>query len=267
MEDKLKILITGSTGNVGKVLRACLTKEGYSLSCLTNGNKKFNDEVVGDLNDYDSLVNATKKIDVVIHLAGLLKGNKKLLNQVNIQGTKNLIQACEKNNVKKIIFISSLDIKFKTDYGISKLKAEEVIKNSKLNYVILRPSALYGQGFKTGINSLIKLVKKSPIFPIPGSGKNLYQPLYVKDLILLIKQIIDKNEFNNKSYFIGGKEIISFNVLIILISKLLNKRTIKIHLPIKSKNFYFDKICDNKEIKKDFEFNPISIKEGIEKIV
>ena len=262
MKNKMKILITEATENVGKALRICLIKN-YKIFCLTNKNKRFVDDIIGDLNNYSSLVNATKNIDIVIHLAAVIKGNKKILNKVNVLGTKNLIKACEENKVKKIIFMSSLDIKFKTHYGISKLKAEEIIKNSKLKYIILRPTAIYGKGFKTGINSLVKLVKKTPVFPIPGSGKNLYQPIYVGDLVLLIKQIIDKNKFNNKIYFIGGDNVLSLNQLIDLICLNLKKRIIKIHLPIKSKNFQFNKICSNEEIKKDFDFNPISMKKGI----
>ncbi len=267
MKNKIKILITGATGNVGKALRACLSKNNYDISCMTNENKRFADDIIGDLNNYSSLLSATKNINLVIHLAAVIKGNKRLINKVNFQGTKNLIKACEKNKVKKIIFISSLDVKFKTPYGISKLKAEEIIKNSKLKYVILRPTVIYGKGFKTGINSLVKLTRKTPIFPIPGSGKNLYQPLYVGDLVLLIKQIIDKNKFNNKIYFICGNNVLSLNQLIDLICSNLKKRIIKIHLPIKSKNFQFDKICSNEKIKKDFNFNPISITEGIWKIL
>ena len=263
---KSKILITGATGNVGKALRAYLTKD-YDISCLTNEGKRFADDIIGDLNDYFSLFNATKNIDIVIHLAGVIKGNKKLLNFVNVNGTKNLIDACEKNKVKKIIFMSSLDIKFNTSYGKSKLKAEEIIKNSKLKYVILRPTTIYGEGFKTGVNSLTKILRKIPIFPLPNSGQNLYQPLYVKDLILLIKQILDKNKFNNKIYFVGGKDILSLSQLVNVISSNLRKRTIKIPLPIKSKNFKFNKICSNDNIKKDFDFDPISIKEGVKKII
>ena len=55
--------------------------------------------------------------------------------------------------------------------------------------------------------------------------------------------------------------------LIDLICLNLKKRIIKIHLPIKLKRFSFDKICDNSEIKKDFNFKPISIEEGIKKIL
>jgi len=262
-----KILITGATGNLGGVLKSDLIKNNYDVLCLTKRKIKSKREIYGDLNDYYSLLNATKDINIVIHLAGVINGSKKLLNKVNIQGTKNLINVCERNKVKKIIFISSLDVKLETPYGISKLKAEEIIKNSKLKYIILRPCVIYGKGFKKGINLLVKILKKMFIIPIIGSGKNLYQPLYVEDLVLLIKQIIDKNKFNNKTYFLGGKTTINMNQLIDLICLNLKKKVIKIPLPINLKKFLFDKTCDNTKIKKDFDFNPISIEEGIEKIL
>ena len=267
MLKKQKILITGATGNVGKHLVTNLLVNKYNISCLTTRDKKAIYDVKGDLNDYNSLFEATKNIDIVIHLAAALNGSKKKLNKINAQGTRNLIKACGKNNVKKILFISSLDIKFRTNYGVSKLKAEKIIKDSSLYYIILRPSAIYGIGFKTGINSLVKILKKTRIIPIMGAGETLYQPLYVGDLVLLIKQIIDSDKFNNKCYFVGGSKIINFNKLIDLIGFNFRKKIIKIHLPIKSKNFRFNKTCSNKEIKKDFEFNPISIEEGIKKIL
>jgi len=269
-----KILITGSTGDVGKALTDYLIKQNYNVFGLTINKKKSDKEINGNLSDYYSLLNATKNIDIVIHLAGAIKGNKKILKKVNVNGTQNLISACEKNKVKKIIFISSLDVKFNTSYGISKLKAEEIIKNSKLDYVILRPSVLYGKKFTKGINSLIKIIKRFPLIPIFGSGNNLYQPLYIEDLILLIKQIIDRSKFNNKIYFVSGAEEISMNQLVDLIVFNLNKKIIKIHFPgllekifLKSENYKLNKIENNELIKKDFDFNPIPIKMGLKKMM
>ena len=273
----MKILITGSNGNVGTALKKRLANSKYNVLYMERGEKG----VYGDLKDYGSLLNATKDMDLVVHLAGAIKGNNKTLKKVNMQGTKNLINACEKNKVKKILFVSTLDVKFDTNYGTSKLNAEKVIEKSKLKYIILRPSLIYGENFTTGISSLIRILKKSPIIPVIGKGDNLYQPLYVGDLVMLIEKIIDKNKFNNKTYFVCGKEVISMNDLIDLICLDIKKKRIKIHIPLSIlkilkifpflsidwKNFIIDKIENNQKIKKDFDFNPIEIKEGIKKIL
>lgn len=272
----MKILITGSNGNVGTALKKGLTNSKYNVLCMRRDKKG----AYGDLRDYNSLLNVTKDVDLIIHLAGIIKGNNKILKEVNIKGTKNLINACEKNKVKKILFVSTLDVKFDTNYGTSKLNAEKIIEKSKLKYIILRPSLIYGKNFTTGISSLIKILKKSPIIPMIGKGDNLYQPLYVEDLVILIKEIINKNKFNNKTYFVCGKDVINMNDLIDLICLNLKKKRIKVHIPlfickilkffpfidIELENFTLNKIEDNKEIKEDFNFNPIGIQEGIKKM-
>lgn len=272
----MKILITGSNGNVGTALKKRLANSKYNVLWMERGEKG----VYGDLRDYGSLLNATKDVDLVVHLAGAIKRDNKTLKKVNTQGTKNLINACEKNKVKKILFVSTLDVKFDTNYGTSKLNAEKVIEKSKLKYTILRPSLIYGKNFTTGISSLIRILEKSPIIPVIGKGDNLYQPLYVEDLVMLIEEIINKNKFNNKTFFVCGKEVISMNDLIDLICLNIKKKRIKIHIPllickilkifpfidIELENFTLDKIEDNKEIKKDFNFNPIGIKEEIKRM-
>ncbi len=280
-----KILITGSTGDVGSKLSKLLLKKNYNVLCLVRGEKKAHHEIMGDLTDYDSLIRATENVKIILHVAGVIKGRKQTLRDVNIEGTRNLIRACEENSVEKIIFVSSLDLKFfNTPYSESKKKAEELIINSKLNYVILRPSVIYGKGFNKDLVTLVKLLKSTPLIPVIGSGKNLYQPIYVHDLILLIKEIIDKDNFRNKAYYVCGAEPISLNELIDLICKRLSKKVVKFHIPdfivktlslfagvfgmnINIENFTTDKICSNEELKKDYGFNPISVKEGINKIV
>ncbi len=280
-----KILITGSTGDVGKKLSKFLLKKKYNVLCLVRGEKKGPHEINGDLTDYNSLSKATENVKIVIHVAGVIKGSKQALRDVNIEGTRNLIRACEGNSVEKIVFISTLDLKFfNTPYSESKKKAEDIIINSNLNYIILRPSVIYGEDFHKDLSTLVKLLKNVPLIPIIGSGKNLYQPIYVHDLIVLIKEIIDTNDVMNKAFYVCGAEPISFNELIDLICYRLSKKVVKLHIPdlivttvslftelfrmnINLKNFTTDKICSNEEIKKSYDFNPISVKEGINKLV
>ena len=252
---------------------------------LSKRRKKTPYEIRGDLTDYNSLSKATENIKIVIHVAGVIKGSRQALRDVNIDGTRNLIRACEENAVEKVVFISTLDLKFfNTPYSESKKKAEKIIINSNLNYIILRPSVIYGKGFHKDLSSLVKLLKNAPLIPVIGSGKNLYQPIYVHDLILLIKEIIIKNNFTNEAYFVCGAEPISLNELIDLICNRLSKKVVKLHVPnlvvkivslftvlfsmnINLRNFTTDKICSNEEIKKAYDFNPISVKEGINKLV
>ena len=158
------IFITGSTGFIGKYLLKQLSKTEKNVTCLVHKKKTGLIEgcdyiqVVGDLLDSSSFSKHIKKDDTIIHLASIIDSkNKSLIYEVNVNGTKNLVKASKKAGIKKIIYVSSINAKLnKGDYAKSKKQAEEIIKSSGLNYVIIRPTLVYDD---YGKNDLIKLIK------------------------------------------------------------------------------------------------------------
>ncbi len=262
----MKILVTGASGFVGKNLLDKL--ENYEVNILsrkkisTNGINLF----IGNLFDKEILIEASK-VDVVVHLAGITKGD---VFKVNYQGTANLVDVCVTNKVKKFIFISSYNAILDTKYGKSKRAAEDLIKNSELNYIILRPTVIYGRYNRKDLEKIISILRKFSIAIVPGNGKMKLQPLFVEDLVDIIIKMI-KSEKKNKIYFIGG-EVLSFNEIIGKACKVFSKKAIKINIPrfiikILDKSQLLDKTCNLDEIKKDFDFNPTSFEKGIKYLV
>lgn len=285
------ILITGATGFVGRNLLKKLSNEGVRIRCLVRDKSKITknsgaEVVQGDLSDKDILDKVTQNVDVVIHLAAIVKSSKQeeFIN-INVTGTENLIYACRKNNVKRVIYVSSLDATLaKTNmYGKTKALGENIIKNSGIDYIILRPALIYGKGSKD-IDMLAKVVRKYPVVPVIGNGQSKFQPIYIDDICQIIVKLI-KSDIKNKIYYIAGEQRIALNDLIDKIAHLLSKRIIKIYVPlwllwlplklygivIKNPQINYeslsllnqDKICDIDEIKKDFNFNPISLDDGL----
>ena len=147
----MRILITGGTGIIGKKLTGKLKELDYELRLLVfkselenikNGNLEI---AVGDLSDPASLRQATSEVDIVIHLAAITHtNNQELYLKVNTEGTKNLIRACEDNQVTKFIFVSSRTASEEGGaYAYSKLLAEKEVEQSKLDWVILRIAEVY----------------------------------------------------------------------------------------------------------------------------
>jgi len=113
----MRCFVTGATGHLGNVLVKELYKLGYSITSLTLPNdnieviEPYTDVVYGNILDYDFLRETIKNYDIVFHLAGMVEigtGKKKKLYKINIEGTKNIIKACQENKIKKLVYTSSV---------------------------------------------------------------------------------------------------------------------------------------------------------------
>lgn len=285
------LLITGATGFVGRRLLKKIIDKKIKVRCLIRNKKKIDGDneleiIQGDLSDREILYDATLGADTVVHLAAVIKSSdpSEFMN-VNVQGTKNLIEACVKNGVKRIIYVSSLDVTLNETniYGETKAIGEDIIKNSNIDYIILRPSLIYGKGSKD-ITLLTELINRYPLIPVVGSGEGKLQPVYVDDVCDTIVKLIESDK-KNKIYHIAGEQKISLNDLIDKIAGLSSRRVIKIHVPLwllwlplklysliarnstinyESLNLLTnDKTCEIDDIKNDFHFKPLSLDDGL----
>ena len=183
-----KILVTGATGFIGKHLVAYLLDADCQIRLLIREKKtiQFDSDLkievsIGDLKDGESLMRACEGVDVIIHLAGLAhvnNVNNSLLKEINVNGTKMLISAAVKKKVSRFILISSslasrqeLKAHSDTSYGQTKFKAEQALLDAHLagniDGVMLRPVNVYGKGMKGNIGSLISLIKRGMMPPLP----------------------------------------------------------------------------------------------------
>ena len=221
------IFITGGTGFIGKSVVEKL-KNKYNLTVLTRQEIKSDkiNYVQGDILDKELLKNLIENSDIILHIAGLVTGKSKDIKQVNLQGTKN-IASLAKN--KKVIFISSENTLHNKQgvYGNTKKQAELIISQLK-NHLILRPSAVFGKGEIKNLGKIVDICKNKSYIFIPGSGKNIFQPIYVEDLAQFIFNSIEKTG----SYTLAGNDQLTLNHFINLSAKILNKKIKKIHIPL-----------------------------------
>ena len=199
--EKVKILITGATGFVGRNVIDRLSKEDRECIALVRNREKAeeiwrkNVELrIADLRDREKVYSALKGIDVVIHIAGLIKTNENSeFYTSNVTGTENLARASQLCGVKKIIYVSSLSVENPVShYGRSKLLAEKKLLQHKdgLQISIIRPAVIYGP-YDREMYFYFKMAKRGTV---PILRRERYISLvYVKDVAKAISLLIDRN--------------------------------------------------------------------------
>jgi NADH dehydrogenase len=168
---------------------------------------------VTSLQDQKGLRAAMKDVKVIYHLAsaeGL--GRKAPLTDVDIEGTRSLVEVASQSNVKRIIFLSHLGADRASAYPLLKAKAiaEHHIMKSGIPYTIFRSALAFGEGDHF-TNGLAFLLKVSPLFVmLPENGSTLLQPIWVEDLARVMTWSLDMTETINQTIKVGGPEYLSF---------------------------------------------------------
>jgi len=230
----LNILITGANGFLGRYLINTFMHAGHRVLGLSRGNiapTKIQLQQ-GDLTKVDSnLQKAFKGQDVVIDST---VDYKNPLNNVII--IKNIIDQCYKYKIKKLIYISSQNVSFvKSDnYSEVKFECEQLLKNSSLQWVILRPTLIYDNYGGYFIGQLIKMAKKYKIILIPGDGCSVIQPIHAKNIADYALYSLDQP--SGVTITLAGKQTVSLNELAQNIQKYV-KGSCSVHIPLEILRF------------------------------
>ncbi len=247
------ILLTGATGFIGKNLIPELTKLGSlrvfvrKTSHLALLRAYSNIEIVyGDLEKNKGIDEALQAVDTVVHCAARTIGNNFIeYYKTNTIGTAHLITAMSKRRTKRILYLSSHAacgpccekkplresdyLKPISFYGRSKKLAEDIVINSGIDFIILRPAAIYGP-YDMEILRYIKLLNRG-FCPIIGFGEKYVNLLYVTDLVQLILTLIHKGSFNNQIYFVNDGHHYSYEEVLEQIAVHLQKGNLRLHIP------------------------------------
>lgn len=232
----MKILLTGAFGNLGtSCIRELSNKDGYEIRCFDVKNKMtelraniyqkdYNFEVYwGNLLERDSIAKSLEGIDAIIHVGAILPpvSDQKpdLAKKVNIEGTKMLIEEAEKQGVKQIVFSSSVsvhgphypsmpDIKT-TDpflphdtYNTTKVECEGLLKNSKLNWTVVRFGAILAVENRGQPQGGLDDYAIQMIFGIPLEQK--IEVIHSYDAALSLVNAINNEKAYNQVFFGGG---------------------------------------------------------------
>jgi uncharacterized protein YbjT (DUF2867 family) len=235
------ILVTGGTGFVGPKIVHRLRAEERPVRCLVRDPDGARDLAAwgcelarGDVTDPESLQRAAQGCEVVVHLVAIIQGKPEQFERVMVQGLKNVIGAAKVAGVRRFVLMSALgtseETKDLTPYFASKWRMEQAVKDSGLEHVIFRPSFIFGKD-GGALKTFRRVVRLSPVIPVFGAGNQRVQPIWIENVAEYYAAAIDGPAAANRTFEIGGPDIVTYEELYDRIKRALGKRRPKLHVP------------------------------------
>ena len=237
----MKILLTGTTGYIGKRLLPILLKEGHEVICCVRDKKRtdlsnFEGENIKvielDFLDEKSLDSIPKDIDVayyLIHSMSVSTDDFDTLEEISATNFRNSIQ---KTDVKQVIYLSGIVNEEELSKHLSSRKnVEDILGSGTYNLTTLRAGIIVGSG-SASFEIMRDLVEKLPIMVTPKWLNTKSQPIAIRNVLEFLKSVMLNEYTYNKSFDIGGPEIYTYKEMLLTFAEVRNlKRTI-ITLPI-----------------------------------
>ena len=250
-----RYLITGGAGFFGTILKKYFLDKGAECVSIDLEPDDYTHPhfkaYQGDINDNALMdkIFAEYKFDAIFHCAALLAHVKKDLKRLwhaNVDGTENVCRYALKNDIKKIIFISSNclwaknfdELVKETEipnpveiYGKSKLEGEKILLSykDKINSIIFRSPTIMDEGRLGLLGILFEFIDENRKLPMVGDGKNIYQFIYAKDLAKAFELALEADY--SEVFNIGSDNVKTFNEVYEYVIKKSGSKSRLIHFP------------------------------------
>jgi len=257
-----KILITGGTGFIGSRLALACAERGENVRVFAQRNTAAERQncqqlqqhrvaiVEGSVTDPGAVATACDGVDIIYHLAAAqheANVSDKHYHEVNVEGTRNLLQAAVRAGVRRFIHGSTIGVygigkngpiadgsPLRPDniYGVTKLEGEKVVREffDKLPIVIVRISETYGPGDRR-LLKLIDGVQKGRFFHI-GDGQNLHHIVYIDDLLEGLRLAATEEAAVGNTFVLAGPKAVTTDEMVRYICQAANVRVPRLRVPL-----------------------------------
>ncbi len=241
----MKIVLPGGAGLVGQNLIVRLKEKGYKNLIVLDKHKsnlKILKEMhpdisaeYADLSEDGEWKKHFESADSVVMLQAQIgaKDSTPFVRN-NITSTKHVLEAIKTFNVPHTVHISSSVVESVADddYTNTKKEQEKMVLDSGINCVVLRPTLMFGWFDRKHLGWLSRFMRKVPVFPIPGNGKYMRQPLYVGDFANIIISCIETRK-SGGVYNISGMEKVDYIDIIRGIKRAIYAKTAIVKIPFR----------------------------------
>lgn len=239
----MKVLLTGGTGFVGRAVLRHLLAAGHTIRVLARDEKiararlPESDAPVevhqGDVTVPATLTGAADGCDAVIHLVGIISEfGEVTFERLHTEATRHMVAAAQTAGVNRFIQMSALGTRANaaSRYHQTKWAAEELVRQSGLNFTILRPSVIYGPEDHF-VNLFARLSKSLPMLPVIGTGTARVQPVSVEVVAACFAGALTCPESGHQTIDVCGPDRLTMVELLDRIMEVTGRPRAKLHLP------------------------------------
>ena len=243
MNSKTKIILPGGAGLVGQNLVAHLKSSGYKNLVVLDKHRanleilrQLHPDIIAEYADLAEPVSWKKhfeKADAVVMLQAQIGGpDLQYFIRNNLVSTKHILEAIKHYQVPHTVHISSSVVESiaSDHYTHTKKEQEKLVLESGINCVVLRPTLMFGWFDRKHLGWLSRFMQKMPVFPIPGHGRYMRQPLYVGDFCKIIISCLEK-QVCGEIFNISGLERIDYIDLIRQIKHCTKSQCLIVKIP------------------------------------
>jgi NADH dehydrogenase len=240
------ILVAGGTGLVGSAIVRCLLDKGEEVAVLGRDAAKtrqmFGERVQArqaDVRDPEALRSAMQGIDVVVNAVQLPTSPIEVprkgwtFQETDYRGTVNQVDAAKAAGVRRFVYLSGVGAAADASKHWFRFKhqAEEHLRASGLEWVVIRPTWVYGPR-DHALNRLLGFTKYLPFLPLFGDGEQAMQPVFVDDVGRVAAEAATRPEAANQLFELGGPEVLSMNDVLKTAMDVAGRRRPILHQPM-----------------------------------
>jgi nucleoside-diphosphate-sugar epimerase len=281
----MNILVTGGTGFLGSRVVPVLAERGHVVSAMSRSGVSAQrveelgaKPLYGDLDDLASVDDAFAEAgaEALLNLASLGFGHGPAI-----------VAAAGEANLRRAVFVSTAAVftRLPAQSKAVRVAAEEAIRNSHLDWTIVRPTMIYGRPGDRNMARLLRLLRWSPVVPLPGGGRALQQPAHVDDVASFLVELLERPCNSRAEYDVAGPEPHSLRELIEQSAAAVARRPLFVPLPLGATSRLIrlyegvtdhprlnaeqverlaeDKVFDIGPARRDLGFEPRSFSDGI----
>ena len=237
----MRILVTGGTGVIGAGAIPALLRAGHKVRLLSRHAEEDTPSFPEGVEPYRAhlengaeLEQAVEGCEVVLHVAGIVEEHPPEITfeSVNVAGTQHLLTAAENSGAPYFIFISSLGADTgESGYHRSKRAAEDLVRQYRGAWLILRAGNVYGPGDET-ISMLLKMTRTLPAVPMVGEGDQAFQPIWFADLGRAIARAVEGRSRAGRTLELAGADLTTTADILDRFEKITGRQTPRLAVPV-----------------------------------